>query len=322
MRYGLPYQGSKNKLAERIVQSIPPAKHFYDVFAGGCAVTHAALLSRKYGCVHFSDINDSVVLFRDYMEGNLPDGSEWISREEFERRKDSDPYVRILWSFGNNQKNYLYGPDIEPYKKAVHEMIYAQTPTERRMKFRKVCEFIPKIIWGGLDSMYSKTWNIKNGETIPNSAFGAASATLSETERLATHGSIELNRLQHDERRHQLSNPFCHGEYEMQVCDYKSIKILPDSVIYADIPYKGTGGYGEGNFNYDEFYDWCEAQTEQIFISEYWMPEDRFKAIKEWNRTSTFSKVNNNLKKVEKLFVPIKNFERYKKKEQLTLFDI
>lgn len=146
MRYGLPYQGSKNKLAERIVNLLPEAERFYDVFAGGCAVSHAALLSGKFGKVHFSDINDSVVLFRDCLEGNIPDGSEWISREDFFIRKDTDPYVRLVWSFGNNQKNYLYSQDIELYKRAVHEMIFAPTPNERRLKFREVCKLILSVL--------------------------------------------------------------------------------------------------------------------------------------------------------------------------------
>ena len=29
-----------------------------------------------------------------------------------------------------------------------------------------------------------------------------------------------------------------------------------DSVIYCDIPYKGTGEYKEGGFNHDKFYEW------------------------------------------------------------------
>lgn len=143
--YGIGYQGSKAKLADRIVDLLPSAKHLYDPFAGGCAVTHVALLSGKWDCVHFSDISDSVVLFRDCLEGNIPDGSEWISREEFYKRKDTDPYVRIVWSFGNNQRDYLYSRELEPYKKAVHEMLYAATPNERRLKFKAVCRLMEKV---------------------------------------------------------------------------------------------------------------------------------------------------------------------------------
>ena len=48
MNYGLPYQGSKNRIAKRLVEALPAAPVLYDVFCGGCAVTHAAMLSGKY----------------------------------------------------------------------------------------------------------------------------------------------------------------------------------------------------------------------------------------------------------------------------------
>ena len=144
-KYGLPYQGSKNKLAERIVALLPPATHLYDVFAGGCAITHAALLSGKFKEVHANDISDSVTLFEDALNGKYENESRWISREDFFRLKDSDPYVRIVWSFGNNQRGYLYSREIEPYKKAVHEMLYAATPKERRLKFKAVIRELEKL---------------------------------------------------------------------------------------------------------------------------------------------------------------------------------
>ena len=39
MNYGIPYKGSKNKIAENIIAQLPPAKHFYDLFGGGGAMT-------------------------------------------------------------------------------------------------------------------------------------------------------------------------------------------------------------------------------------------------------------------------------------------
>ena len=124
---------------------LPPATHLYDVFAGGCAITHAALLSGKFKEVHANDISDSVTLFEDALNGKYENESRWISREDFFRLKDSDPYVRIVWSFGNNQRNYLYSREIEPYKKAVHEMLYAATPKERRLKFKAVIRELEKL---------------------------------------------------------------------------------------------------------------------------------------------------------------------------------
>ena len=47
MRYGVPYQGSKNKICKWVIDNLPSGKVFVDLFAGGCAVTHAAMLSGK-----------------------------------------------------------------------------------------------------------------------------------------------------------------------------------------------------------------------------------------------------------------------------------
>lgn len=63
MNYGLPYRGSKNKIAKRIVDMLPKATTLVDVFAGGCAITHAAMLSDKYQNYIANDIGDAPKLF-------------------------------------------------------------------------------------------------------------------------------------------------------------------------------------------------------------------------------------------------------------------
>ena len=121
MNYGLPYKGSKNKIAEWGVSLLPKAAHFYDLFAGGCAITHCAALSGKYEHFHANDLNGGMVdLFKGAMAGDYANETRWISREDFLRLKDSDPYVASCWSFGNNLKNYMYSEEIEPWKKALH----------------------------------------------------------------------------------------------------------------------------------------------------------------------------------------------------------
>ena len=57
--YGLPYQGSKNSIAEWVIDHLPPADTLGDLMAGGCAVSHAALLSGKYKHVIANDITDT-----------------------------------------------------------------------------------------------------------------------------------------------------------------------------------------------------------------------------------------------------------------------
>jgi hypothetical protein len=125
MNYGLPYKGSKNKLAERIVKLLPQRKHLYDLFCGGCAVSHAALLMGKYEHIHINDFNWlGPTLFMDALQGKYDNETRWISREDFFRLKDTDPYVAVVWSFGNNLRDYMYSRENEPLKRAIHYAIF------------------------------------------------------------------------------------------------------------------------------------------------------------------------------------------------------
>ena len=44
MSYGLPYQGSKSRIADWVVGNLPSAPVLVDIMCGGGAVSHAALL--------------------------------------------------------------------------------------------------------------------------------------------------------------------------------------------------------------------------------------------------------------------------------------
>ncbi len=92
MNFGLPYKGSKNLLAQRILDCIPSASVFVDLFCGGCAVSHAALLSGRFARVVVNDIEGDVSrLFVAAVNGQYKGESRWISREDFFRLKESDP---------------------------------------------------------------------------------------------------------------------------------------------------------------------------------------------------------------------------------------
>ena len=106
------------------------------------------------------------------------------------------------------------------------------------------------------------------------------------------------------------------------VLDYEEVTIPEDSVIYCDIPYEDTGGYIEkdkGGFDYERFYQWCERQTQPVFISSYKMPEDRFDCIEEFTHRCTFAQKDNNLV-TERIYVPKHQAERGNRIVQLTLF--
>ena len=124
MNFGLPYQGSKNKIARDIVSRLPSGERLIDVFSGGCAITHAALLEGRWESYLANDIRPTPALFRDAIYGKYRDESRWISREAFRAAKDEDAYIATCWSFGNNCDAYMYAKEIESWKRALHYAVY------------------------------------------------------------------------------------------------------------------------------------------------------------------------------------------------------
>ena len=132
--YGVSYKGSKNKIAAEVVYNIPSAPLLIDVFAGGGAITHAALLSHRFGSILANDYDcGALQLFYRASHGLIDFKEErkrWVSREDFKRLKDTDPIVRYHWSFSNGGRDYLYSKDREPYKRAYHFALNCNDSTE------------------------------------------------------------------------------------------------------------------------------------------------------------------------------------------------
>lgn len=130
MKFGLQYKGSKSKIAQKIVDLLPPADTLFDLFAGGCAITHCALLSGKFGKVISNDHNNAPRLFKDACDGKYRAERRFITREMFFANKalppaEQDPYIKFVWSFGNNGRSYLFGKGIEPLKHEAHDYLMA-----------------------------------------------------------------------------------------------------------------------------------------------------------------------------------------------------
>ena len=371
MKYGLPYKGSKNKLAERIVSLLPKRTHLIDLFCGGCAVSHAALLRNKYEHIHINDINWMCpTLFIDALNGKYQNETRWISREDFFKLKDTDPYVAVVWSFGNNLRNYLYSKEIEPLKKAIHYAIFFRdyslgkdlgydlsfiepiSDIKRRYTavkryFSQFGHFQQQSFEGGQRVATNCKLNTLRG--------GAESSRLQSTEaydRINQTGECRKmepkshlskkkykhpSELQSEESHNRIAqiavqrataipaSNFGGGQFShitSDVLDYQQVTIPDDSVIYCDIPYEGTDGYLEKDsegFDYERFYDWCEHQTQPVFISSYQMPDDRFDCIEEFSHRSTLSATANNLV-TERIYVPKHQKERGDRAIQLSLF--
>jgi len=66
------------------------------------------------------------------------------------------------------------------------------------------------------------------------------------------------------------------------------VEIPAGAVVYCDPPYQGTATYAEGNFNHDEFWEFCRklSKTNTVYISEYTAPAD-FTCILNFPKKST-----------------------------------
>ena len=132
MKYGLPYMGSKRRIAQKIVDLLPSAENLYDLFAGGCALTHCAMTQEpaKWHHFHINDIGRAPELFADAVAGKFKNETRFITREMFraEMAKPSGeqcPYIKYIWSFGNNGRAYLFGKNVEPLKHEAHDYLFA-----------------------------------------------------------------------------------------------------------------------------------------------------------------------------------------------------
>ena len=89
--------------------------------------------------------------------------------------------------------------------------------------------------------------------------------------------------------------------------EYNQLEIPEDSIIYCDIPYKGTKQYSTSKgFNHNQFWDWVrdKSKKHQIFVSEYNAPED-FECVWEKVAKSSLSangEIGGNKISTEKLF--------------------
>lgn len=276
--YGIPYKGSKNKIAKQIVDLLPAGGTLYDLFCGGCAVTHCAMESGKWDRFVINDIDPQLPqFFKDALDGKFKDRYEWISRKDFFRLKDIDPFIRYVWSFGNNARNYLYSPENEKIKGLAQRMLTAPTVPERRQLYRQFMVELRK------------------------------SAFLEENKEQHVGDLESFERLERLKNLESLESAL---PLELFGGGYQTVPLDKTGVVYCDIPYVGTSKYASGDFDYERFYTWCERQTLPVFISEYWMPEDRFKCIAEISKTCSYG-TGNGKKTVEKLFVPIKQADGF-----------
>ena len=300
---GVPYKGSKARIAKKIIDSLPPAEYFVDLFAGGCAVTHAAMLSQKYKRFIVNDIDGrgADVFYRAAHGERVP--TEWVSRDEFHNRKAIDSFVAVIWSFGNDLNTYIYGAETESMKHAIHVAITENDYTELEELgiTAKPCDLPLNKLFERRMSITASIFEVGN---------------VAHTKQLAQ----ALERIERIQAIQQLQRTDALKRLQaVQRLDYSEVEIPSNAVVYCDIPYKDTNTGGYEVIDYERFYDWCERQSNPVFVSEYGMPAERFKAYKSWQLHQTSSGKGKIGVATESLYIPKTQGDN--PFGQLTLFD-
>ena len=296
--YGLPYAGSKSRIAHWVIDHLPRGRVLIDAFAGGCAITHRALLSQKWQTIIANDINGKYPqLFLDAIHGRYRDERRWISREDFELLNEKDAFVSCCWSFGNKLRSYMYSPAIEPYKRALHYAIVFDDFAPMQELTPEVAQAVHDALQGRnnlhdrritAQNVIVKTLKRLTGDNFAHPII--RHARLQSLERLERLESLErLERVQSLERLEILER------LQVTSLSYDEIDIPDGAVVYCDPPYhacdKSLYGGTAKAFDHNAFYDWCVSvsKTNPIFISEHSIEDDRFEVVAEKQKMTSMS---------------------------------
>lgn len=283
MSLGIPYMGSKRKIAKPLIDYIlnsnPNAKYFYDLFGGGGAMSFEALKRKRFEKVSYNEFNEAIVnlLIKIKYDGVTPEFYEWIDRETFNKYKDGNCWksglIKTCWSFGNNvDKGYLFGANIEKYKMLLHKIIVNKCQLSIN-EFANLTSLHIDNHWLNNDDLHKRRLNIMR---------------LIAKEK----GRADLESLQNLQ---QLQN------LQISSLSYEQVKIetpISETIIYCDPPYKGTAKYNK-DINHDKFLEWVKNSPYKIYVSSY---DFDLPCVFELSHRSSLSATNNSKKVVEKLF--------------------
>ena len=284
MIYGLPYKGSKNSIAERIVAALPAGEHFVDCCCGGGAILQAAAMSGKYKTVTGYDINKAIVgLIEatminpgtiDYEKKVLP-----VTKEQFYESRDRNETLddwlnRYIASFGYNGQEYLWGENRIRYKTLQHQAITAPTFEERRNALRDLITAICK--------------DHPSDDDLRNLCNSEQATSLSRFQRVEEEIKACKNL----------------AKMRVIVSSMFGIPFEKYDVIYFDPPYHNTKGYNRMAFSFIMFKALLRTLVEAgktVFVSEYDCPADGYTEV--WSAEKMMcQKADENRKVTERLF--------------------
>ena len=249
MAYGIPWQGSKNRLARWVVDRLPASHTLVDLFAGGCAVTHRALETGRFARVVANDLGVGPQVFERACRGEYEGWAVVRTKAEFEEHLGEDPAADLCHSFGNDRSTYLWGPEYEAVKVPGSKLVLGMGTVEERQRwYRQVVEAARAVAAGGLGrpgalEVVERTKRLRNCAKLQNVE---AARSLRALGGACAADALEVTRL-----------------------DYREVEVPEGATVYADPPYRGTNNRGHGGaFDFAAFDAWLAAVPFPVVVSE------------------------------------------------------
>lgn len=269
MKYGLPYKGSKNSIAQKIVDALPNGKSFCDACCGGGAILMASALSGKYERVTGYDINEAIIgLIRATMidfgtidyEHDLPS----VDRKSFFESRDCNTgignwLVRYCYSFGNDGQTFLWSDKTHEGFRLLEEALRGETLDDR---VHAIQELSKRNDVQELMSRVEPFVRLRRIKKVEQTMMSRKTTTCIDV-----------------------------GVKSMFDVDYE-----PFDVIYFDPPYKNTKGYFKIKFDYSAFEKLITRlrnEGKRVFVSEYSQPADGFTSVAEFSKQVLIDKTGN-----------------------------
>ncbi|USS86481.1 DNA adenine methylase [Fructilactobacillus cliffordii] len=326
---GLPYMGSKRKIAKQIVeiikQNYPQYSEVYDLFGGGGTIT-AELLLNGYK-VHYNDADPLVAKAFEKALTLTDDELKSLicSREEFYQIKDKqdktaiDKLKLLINSFGNRCSAYANAEKVSDLKYSISKSIICDfkkashykeqdaykkanvtfqldqiTRTLRVKELRKLTNYLHKCIFTSKDfEMFS---NLKHKFIYLDPPYSDSAGYKDDIEsrKVSDEKYIDVrNRL----LKMPLGAEIEEDDFVFKLGTFKNNK---NRMYYRDVLNK---------FKIIPFYDWAikMSQNNIVLISSYEINDPRFKCVFEFksaHSTLNSNKYNGKQKdKHEKLFM-------------------
>jgi site-specific DNA-adenine methylase len=292
-KLGIPYMGSKRKLAGKLVDYIlsenPNTKYVYDLFGGGGAMSFEFLQRPQIEKVFYNELNTGVaeLLKKIKNDGVTADFYKWISREDFHKLKNNNDWIGGLvstcWSFGNNQRTYMFGEKNELLKKPLHEIVVNRDIDSIKEFENLTGILIPK-------ELLSEEKIIDRRLAVMRYIKKTKRSDLEQLEQLQ-----QLQRLEQLEQLQRLQQLVITNLDYMDVCINTPIN---ETIIYLDPPYVNTEKYACG-INHNDLYEWISKCKYKIYLSSYESPMNCVFSVE---HRSTLSATNNSKKTNENLY--------------------